>query len=351
MKILITGNMGYVGPVLVDEIKKKLKSSEIVGFDTGFFGHCITKDYFPETFLRKQIFGDMREFPEEILDDIDAVVHLAAISNDPIGNKFENQTKEINDEATVALIKKCIDKGVKKFIFASSCSIYGQSQGNSRTEMDELNPLTAYAKSKVSSENIFKILNNNDTTITSLRFATACGMSSRLRLDLVLNDFVACAVTSKKITVLSDGLPWRPLINVRDMAQAIIWALNREKCNGGKFLAINTGFNSWNFQIKDLAYKVSEIVSGTKVFINENAPADKRSYKVDFSLLEKLAPSLKPFQTIEETILELKNGLEKMNFSDSNFRESSFMRLKVLENHICKNRINESLYWKVNNKI
>ena len=347
MRILITGNMGYVGPVLVKAIKEEWENAKIFGFDTGFFAHCITQDISPEILLERQYFGDMRQFPKNILKNIDAVVHLAAISNDPIGNKFENQTIDINYKSTVDLAKDCIANGIKKFVFASSCSMYGQAEGISRKENDDLNPLTAYAKSKVNSERFLQNFKNDETTITSLRFATACGMSGRLRLDLVLNDFVACAISSKKISVLSDGSPWRPLINIKDMAQAIIWSLKRETSKGGNFLAINAGFNTWNYQIKDLAYKVAEIIGNTEVYINPDAIADKRSYKVDFSLFNSLAPELKPIQKLEETILEIKDGLEKISFSNQNFRESNFMRLKVLQNHIDKNNLDEFLYWKL----
>ena len=162
--------------------------------------------------------------------------------------------------------------GVKRVVFASSCSMYGYAEGGPRKESDPLNPLTAYAKSKVATEEALEGMPAGDAVVTSLRFSTACGMSDRLRLDLVLNDFVACALASKEITVLSDGTPWRPLIEVRDMARAIEWALTRNRDGAGRYVAVNVGSNRWNYQVRDLAEAVARAVPGTKVSINTAAP-------------------------------------------------------------------------------
>ena len=347
MKILITGNMGYVGPVLVDQIYKSIKNSKIIGFDSGFYAHSLTNsNVFPEVKLINQYFGDMRDFPEKILNGIDAVVHLAAVSNDPMGNAFEEPTLSINNKASIDLAQKVINAGIPKFIFASSCSMYGNAGNDARKESDSLNPLTAYSKSKVLTETYLKNTNLNNTSVTSLRFATACGMSDRLRLDLVLNDFVACAISKKEITVLSDGKPWRPLIDVKDMARAIIWALTKKDSNNSnKFLAVNIGSDQWNYQIADLAEAVASKIPGTTVNINKDAPPDKRSYRVDFSLFKKIAPNHQPIVSLEQSINELKNGLEDMNFKDNNFRSSKYMRLKLLESHISQRRLDKNLFW------
>jgi nucleoside-diphosphate-sugar epimerase len=182
-------------------------------------------------------------------------------------------------------------------------------------------------------------------TSTSLRFATACGMSDRLRLDLVLNDFVACALVSRKITVLSDGTPWRPLIDVSDMARAIEWAITRPSEQGGQFLALNVGSNDWNYQVKELAQAVADSVRGTCVSINTSAPADGRSYKVDFSLFARLAPGHQPRETLSSAIKRLRNGLQDINFADTYFRQSQLIRLKVLERHIEEGRLDGNLRW------
>jgi nucleoside-diphosphate-sugar epimerase len=218
MKIVILGNMGYVGSVVTQHLRKAYPTATLVGFDTGFFASCLTHaTYLPERELNQQYFGDVRDFPDEILHEADAVINLAAISNDPMGQRFENVTMEINYKACIAIAKRASALGVKSFVFASSCSVYGATKGKAH-ETSNVNPLTAYARSKVYAERDLRLLANNDFTITCLRFSTACGMSPRLRLDLVLNDFVACALTSHQISILSDGTPWRPLINVNDMA-------------------------------------------------------------------------------------------------------------------------------------
>src|SRR5581483_5808412 len=224
----------------------------LVGFDNGYFGHCITNaEILPERRVNVQYFGDVRQFPEDILKGVDAVVHLAGISNDPIGSRFEEVTLDINYRSSIDLAKKAAAAGVKSFIFASSCSMYGAADDSARTEKSALNPLTAYARSKALTEKDLEPLASRRFKVTSLRFSTACGWSPRLRLDLVLNDFVAGAIASKKIGILSDGKPWRPLINVKDMARAIDWAIQREMSFGGEFLAVNVGSDEWNYQVKD----------------------------------------------------------------------------------------------------
>lgn len=345
MRILVTGNVGYIGPVLAKYLRKSRNDVVLIGFDTGYFAHCLTNaQYLPE-FDYIQYWGDLRDFPINLLDDIDSVVHLAAISNDPMGNQFEKVTEDINYNASMQIAKGAKERGVKTFVFASSCSMYGFADSNEKSESDELNPLTAYARSKVSMERSLAHLADDDFTVTALRFATACGMSDRLRLDLVLNDFVAGALTSGEISVLSDGTPWRPLIDVKDMSRSIDWALDRFIENDVPFLPVNVGSQEWNFQVKDLAHAVAHIIKGTRVTINKNAQDDKRSYRINFDRFKQIAPNHQPQESLENTIHQLKNGLEKMKFADSDFRISQFMRLKTLEKHIEKHRLNDELRW------
>ncbi|WP_339905946.1 SDR family oxidoreductase, partial [uncultured Cyclobacterium sp.] len=188
MKILITGNMGYIGPVLVNHLKKANPKSTIIGYDIGYFAQCITSNGpFPEVNVDQQVFGDVRNFPEKLLEGVDTIVNLAAISNDPMGKKFEEFTLDINYRSCINLAKMAKKVGVKHFVFASSCSMYGAADDYPKTEEDSLNPLTAYARSKVMSENDLINLADENFIVTCLRFATACGFSPRLRLDLVLN--------------------------------------------------------------------------------------------------------------------------------------------------------------------
>jgi nucleoside-diphosphate-sugar epimerase len=343
MKILITGNMGYVGTVLSQDLNSKMENISIVGLDTGYFSSNWTvTGPIPNVGLTQQIQCDIRRIHGEMLRGYDAVVHLAAISNDPMGSEFEVVTKEINQTQSIRIAEMAAEAGVKNFVFASSCSMYGNNTEKPRTENDKTNPLTAYAKSKLGTERGLEKGNYGEMIITSLRFATACGYSPRLRLDLVLNDFVASALATRKIVVLSDGSPWRPLIDVNDMCRAIRWAILRTKENGGQFLAINAGSNRANYQVKEVAKAVSNIIEGTEISINSDAVPDKRSYKVDFSLFEKLAPNYLPITTLQQSINNLKDGLVCLGFNDPDFRSSDLIRLNVLrklisEKHLSKN--------------
>jgi nucleoside-diphosphate-sugar epimerase len=344
LKILITGNMGYVGPTVAKHLRAHRPGATLHGFDTAYFAHCLTgTPLLPERYLDAQFYGDVRNITLD-LKQYDAVVQLAAISNDPMGNRFQDVTLDINQNTTVSLGKAAAAAGVKNFVFASSCSVYGIADGPPRKEADPLNPITAYAKSKIGSEQELAAI-DTDMTITCLRFATACGMSDRLRLDLVLNDFVACALSSGQISVLSDGTPWRPLIDVADMARAIDWAIDRPVDRGGRFLTVNAGSNDRNYQVKDLANAVARKVPGTEVSINTSAPVDSRSYKVDFSLFRSLAPDHQPRVTLDQSIQNLVDGLKRMNFKDAQFRSSDLMRLKVLQDHLEAGRINDRLEW------
>lgn len=346
MKILITGNMGYIGPCVVRHLRSCFPDAELIGLDTGYFAGCLTSNgVFPECRVTTQQFADIRNISTNLLTGVDAVVHLAGISNDPMGKAFEDVTLEINYKASIRLAKMAREAGVKSFVFASSCSMYGAAGDQAKTEDSELNPLTAYAKSKVYTERDLEPLAGNGFLATSLRFSTACGMSDRLRLDLVLNDFVAAAIASKEIKILSDGTPWRPLININDMARAIAWAIGRKSTDGGNFLAVNIGSKGWNYQIRDLAEAVAKIIPGTSVSINRDAEPDKRSYSVDFSLFERLAPHHQPQFDLISTVNDLRDGLYEVGFRDENFRNSRFMRLKVL-NHLREhNLVTKKLEW------
>jgi nucleoside-diphosphate-sugar epimerase len=348
MKILITGNMGYVGPVVVERLSHSFPDADLIGLDIGYFAHCLVSNKpLPESRLSQQIFLDVRKIDETVFDGVDVIIHLAAISNDPMGNAYESLTYEINRESSLKIAEIAKRRGVKKFIFASSCSVYGYAEGGARIESDSLNPLTAYAKSKIEVEQKLEKLSSGEFNVTALRFATACGASPRLRLDLVLNDFVASAMMHKKIDILSDGKPWRPLINVKDMARAICWAIERNQvADSDVFLAINVGSNEWNYQVSDLAEAVCEIVPQTSVFINKDAIPDKRSYKVSFDKFKSMAPLHQPELTLNETIRQLAESFENITYRTENFRESDiFIRLKTLNNLKDKGFLNSNLEW------
>jgi nucleoside-diphosphate-sugar epimerase len=346
-KILITGNMGYIGPTVVRRLKSSYPSASLVGLDIGYFANRLTgAEVLPECNVDIQYFMDVRRVTGDLLKQVDAIVYLAAISNDPMGKTFENVTMDVNYKASIRLAEMAKNQGVNRFVFASSCSMYGAAEGEARREESPLNPLTAYAKSKVYAEMDLKKIAAEDFIITSLRFSTACGMSDRLRLDLVLNDFVASAVAKKKITILSDGTPWRPLIDVKDMAKAIDWAISRKRDSGGEFLAVNVGSNEWNYQVRDLAEAVAEEIPGVAVEVNLNAVPDKRSYRVCFDLFRRLAPNHQPEINLKDSVRNLRLGLELMQFNDPDFRNSNFVRLNVLNRLLEKRLINENLEWR-----
>ncbi|GKS58920.1 NAD-dependent epimerase [Nitrospira sp.] len=346
MRILITGNMGYVGPVVVRRLRSCHPDAELLGFDMGYFAHCLTgSQRFPESLADVQYFGDVRHVPDHILRGVDAVIHLCAISNDPMGALFEEITLDINYRASLELARKAKQLGVRKFVFASSCSVYGFAEGGPRKEEDALNPLTAYARSKVQTERELASLASDAFTVTCLRFSTACGMSDRLRLDLVLNDFVAGALVSKQINILSDGTPWRPLIHVKDMARAIDWAIQRDHRDGGACLTVNVGSDVWNYQVRDLAEAVAKQVQGVQVSINKDGQPDKRSYRVSFDVFTKLAQGFLPEMDLHAAVADLRDGLIAMKFQDPDFRTGEFMRLVTLRRLREGGHLTDQLRW------
>ena len=353
MRILITGNMGYVGPAVVERLRAARNDANLIGYDCGYFAHCLTGvSHLPETRLDVQLFGDVRTLDRETLRDVDAVIQLAAISNDPMGKAYEQVTDQVNHRASSDIATLARECGVRSYVFASSCSVYGYAEGGARTESSPLNPLTAYARSKIDTENDLIDLANEDFVVTCLRFPTACGMSPRLRLDLVLNDFVASAIAAHRIDILSDGTPWRPLIDTRDMARAIDWAIDRPATLGGAFLAINVGRNEWNYQVRDLAAAVKDALPGVEININPDAPPDKRSYQVDFSHYWELAgENWLPRHDLSDSIQCLIHGLNAMNFRDSEFRDSQYVRLKVLGRLQAAGYIDESLNWRTSSAV
>ena len=349
-KYFITGNLGYIGPILSKFIKKMDTESEIIGFDNGYFLNCpvAAEIYSEKPFLDRQIFGDVRDQSKlkEFIHWADHIIHLAAISNDPMGMEFQKATKEINLESSIYLAKESIKSNAKSFIFASSCSVYGQGSNAPRSEVDEVNPLTEYAKSKIETEkSLEKLSLKSDHNITSLRFSTACGYSPNLRLDLVLNDFVVTALSNGSIDILSDGSPWRPLIDVEDMARAIFWACNRD--TGKSFEILNIGSPEWNYQIKDLANSVRNILGrDIKINLNSKATPDKRSYRVCFDKFYSLAPkSMTPQLNLEESISRIVNVVKPYANRLSSNNRTHLIRLKVLKMLIEKKLVDKDLRW------
>ena len=325
MNILIVGGLGYLGPVVCDQVRELIPVNKIDALDTGWFLEAALQSddlNFDDIFLL-----DKRNAKLDFLKKYDVVVDLAAISNDPMGQAFEDATYRINKVAAVDLAKKCSMAGVKKFIYASSCSIYGQAGDKRRTENDPKMPLTAYAKSKWEAEKMLEPLGTRNFGIIALRFATACGWSPHFRADLVLNDFVLTAQIEGKISVLSDGTPWRPLIHAKDIGRSIAWACQTDKTG---FDVYNVGSNKWTLTIGDLAAQVSDIME-VPFEIFDCQGHDTRSYKVAFDKFERDATGFLAIQNLRGAVSEMQQRLLPHLDNLQDFRSGDLMRLNVLK--------------------
>ncbi len=341
MKIMLIGHRGYIGPVVAGHFARVLPSVEVHGIDANWFAGSEAVA-FPDAAFTSQRSADVRDLSAADFAGMDAVVALAAVSNDPIGKEFETATADINSAAVLSAARVAREAGVRRFVFASSCSMYGAGSDSLRKETDTLNPLTAYARSKVATEVGLRDIAGDGFMVTSLRFATACGASPMLRLDLVLNDFVATALRTGRIEVLSDGSPWRPLIHVEDMARAIEWAARRD---GDDLVEVNVGSADWTWQIGQLAKDVGAVLGGIAVDINTNAAPDNRSYRVDFSRFAALAPDHQPRKDFTEAVNELADQVRRIDFGEAAVRDSRFIRLNVLRGHVRDGRLDGDLRW------
>jgi nucleoside-diphosphate-sugar epimerase len=299
----------------------------------------------PESLLNAQMFCDVRDLSVSDLAGIDCVVHLAAVSNDPMGQTYEKATDDINHLASVELAKLCKAAGVRHFIFASSASVYGVA-ADICNELSELNPQTAYAKSKVATERDLVSLASGDFMVTCLRFSTACGWSPRIRLDLVLNDFVAGALIDGEIRLISDGSPLRPLIATSDMARAITGAALQDfRSDRSEFEAINIGSDNWNFTIGALAKLVGARMGDLKVVLGDKGGADTRSYALDFGKFRRLLPDWQPEATLELVTDELAANLGSVLNRSTEATRASFIRLKTLDYLRDGGSLNQNLRW------
>lgn len=348
MKILVTGSQGYVGSAFVNFVKRNKHQIVIDGIDTGYFQNLNHFSQFAsDTFLNNLKFKDLRDLSEQDLMEkggggYEAVIHLAAISNDPIGEKFEKVTNEINFISTIEVAKKAKKLGIKKFIFASSASVYGFSE-DICFENSKVSPITAYAKSKVEAENQLEKLSNDNFQVTCLRFATACGWSPRVRADIALNNFVISAVISKKVLLTSRGDSYRPFIDVQDMSRSILFALSQERDKYKEFEIYNVGQNSWNFLIIDLAEMVVNLVPNSELIINQSSLSDTRSYRLNFDKYNSATRNFIINSSILETITNLKDHIEFLIEQKPDDYFKKIVRLKWLNHLAAKKFIDQNL--------
>jgi nucleoside-diphosphate-sugar epimerase len=340
-KIIVTGHNGFIGSLLAPMLVEK--GYEVVGIDTKYFGEDCEL-YKPEAGF-KEIIKDTRNITEEDLKGAYAICHLAALSNDPMGDLDEQLTFDINHLASVEIAKLAKKVGVEKYIYSSSCSLYGIADGDvALNETADFNPVTAYAKSKVYSERDIVPLATDDFAVTFLRNSTAYGISPKLRADLVVNNLVAWAVTTGQIKIMSDGSPWRPLVHAEDIARAFIAVIEAPKETVNKE-SYNVGQNSENFQVKDIAKLVGEVVPNCKVVITGEHGSDSRSYRVNFDKIENKLPNFQPKWTLKKGIEEIYESYKKYNLDMDTFNSKPFIRLKQLMYLIDNKKIDNNLYW------
>jgi nucleoside-diphosphate-sugar epimerase len=342
MTVLVTGSNGYIGSILTDELLKK--NYDVKGYDVNYFYDCNLIKI--ENNLTNHIKKDIRNIEDDDLKGIDAVIHLAGLANDPLGDFDPKLTEEINYQSTLKLAELCKKQKVKRFIYASSQSMYGVSDNNEELEEEnsKKNPVTAYAKTKWEAEKKIKILNDDDFTVVMFRPSTVFGASPRLRCDIVYNSLIASAFTTGKIEILSDGSPWRPVIHIKDLCNALISGLEAPKnlVSGQSF---NVGIENGNYTVRELAEVAQRVVPGSKlVFLNQHN--DPRTYRVSFKkILNTLKDYFKPKWNLESGGNELVQYFKDINFTENDFRNEKVNRLKKLEKLIKEKKINNRLEW------
>lgn len=332
MNILVTGNLGYIGSVLIPMLQSK--GHQVVGLDIGYFEDCLLS---PVSKNYKQITKDLRDVESVDLQGIDAVIHLAGLSNDPLGELIPELTAEINFNGAMKLARLSKEASVKRFIYASSQSMYGVSDTDE--ELDEdlsiKNPVTVYAKTKWDAELQLNEMQSESFLVCSFRPSTVFGVSPRLRCDIVFNNLVGCAYTTNKIEIKSDGTPWRPVVHIQDVCAAFIAGVEapRELIAGRAF---NVGIPNGNFTVRQLAEAAQRAVPGSQLVFTGEHGGDSRTYRVSFNrILTELKDYFSPSWDLDRGATELVNYFKEINFTEREFRGWKTTRLMQI-NRLCE---------------